>query len=47
MEVKAEYLETAFAAIEAQHGSLDAYLAEVLGADAAARETLREPLVEP
>jgi protein tyrosine/serine phosphatase len=45
MGVEPEYLETAFAAIEERHGSIDAYLDEALGGDAAARETLREALV--
>jgi len=46
MGVEPEYLESALAAVEEQHGSLDAYLAEALGADAALRERLREALVE-
>jgi protein-tyrosine phosphatase len=37
MGVEAGYLETAFAAIKAQHGSLDAYLEQVLGVDARTR----------
>jgi protein tyrosine/serine phosphatase len=40
MGVEAGYLETAFAAIKAQHGSLDAYLEEVLGVDAKARAAI-------
>lgn len=46
MAVEPEYLETAFAAIEEQHGSIDGYLDEALGMDAAARERLRGALVE-
>lgn len=46
MGVEAEYLETAFAAIDERHGSIDAYLADALGADAALRERLRGNLVE-
>jgi protein-tyrosine phosphatase len=44
--VEPEYLESAFAAVDEQHGSLDAYLAEALGADAQLREKLRDALVE-
>jgi protein-tyrosine phosphatase len=43
--VEVEYLLEAFAAIEAQHGSLDAYLEDVLGVDARVREKLRERYV--
>lgn len=46
MGVEAEYLETAFAAMEAEYGSLDAYLERALGADAAMRDKLRATLVE-
>jgi protein tyrosine/serine phosphatase len=46
MGVEPEYLDTAFAAIREQHGSVDSYLAEVLGADDALRERLRARLVE-
>ena len=46
MGVEAEYLEQAFATIDERHGSLDAYLAEVLGADTALRERIRGALVE-
>ena len=45
LEVEEVYLQTAFDAIEAKCGSLDAYLDEA-GLDAAARERLRERLVE-
>ncbi len=40
--VRRAYLENAFAAIEAHYGSLDAYLEQALGLDAARRERLRE-----
>ena len=46
MGVEAEYLEAAGAAITGNHGSLDAYLEEALGADAQLRERLRSALVE-
>ncbi|MCJ2187280.1 tyrosine-protein phosphatase [Novosphingobium beihaiensis] len=46
MAVEPEYLEIAFTVVEERHGTLDAYLEEVLGADAAMRETLRAVLVE-
>ncbi|MFM5954639.1 MAG: tyrosine-protein phosphatase [Novosphingobium sp.] len=39
--VDADYLDTAMAAVEARYGTLDAYVAEVLGVDAAMREALR------
>lgn len=39
--VEADYLDTAMAAVEARYGTLDAYVAEVLGVDAAMREALR------
>lgn len=42
--VDARYLEQAFAAIEAERGSVDAYLAD-LGVDAAAAERLRAKLL--
>ena len=38
--VEAHYLETAFAAIHEQHGTLDAYLQDVLGVDAARRAAI-------
>lgn len=41
MGVEAAYLETAFAAAEARHGTLDAYLEEIIGIDAAAQGRLR------
>lgn len=46
MGVEAEYLENAFALMAERHGSIDAYLAEMVGADAALRARLREALVE-
>ena len=44
--VEAEYLAAAFEVILAAHGSVDAYLAEVLGVDAALREALEARLLE-
>jgi protein tyrosine/serine phosphatase len=38
VSVNTDYLETAFAVIEERHGSIDAYLADVLGVDAPLRE---------
>lgn len=46
MGVEAPWLETALEAVEAEHGSIDAYLADALGANAALRERLRAALVE-
>lgn len=46
MGVEAEYLESAFRAMEERHGSIDAYLREALGADDALRGRLRDALVE-
>lgn len=46
MGVEPEYLANAWAAIDEKHGSMDAYLAEALGADAALRERLKAALVE-
>ena len=46
MGVEADYLTTAFAAAEARHGSLEAYLADVIGIDAAARDGLRAHYLE-
>lgn len=45
MGVEPEYLESAFATIAEKHGSLDAYLRDVLGVDDAAKAKLREALV--
>ncbi len=39
--VEADYLNTALDAVEAQHGTIDAYLEAVLGIDAARRDALR------
>lgn len=44
--VDASYLETGFAAIRASHGTVDAYLADVLGVDAGVRERIRGGLIE-
>lgn len=44
--VSPEFLEAAFAAIHGSHGSLDAYLADVLGVDAAMQERIRGALIE-
>ncbi len=46
MGVEPEYLESAFAMIGEKHGSIDGYLRDVLGVDAALRAKLREQLVE-
>lgn len=46
MGVDADYLRTAFAAMEARCGSLDGYLESVLGVDAPARAILRERLLD-
>ena len=43
--VHADYLDRAFAAIEARDGSLDGYLERTLGLDAPLRERLRERLL--
>jgi len=45
VSVNAAYLETAFAVIREAHGSLDGYLGEVLGVDAALRERLQARLL--
>ena len=45
MGVEAEYLDASFAAIEQRHGTTDAYLAEVLKVDDAARAVLAERFV--
>lgn len=44
--VEAHYLETAFAAIHDRHGSLDAYLHEVLGVDPARREAIAHRILD-
>ncbi|MBW8784735.1 MAG: tyrosine-protein phosphatase [Novosphingobium sp.] len=46
MSVEAEYLDTAMASIREKFGSIDAYLEQELGADAALRGKLRERLAE-
>lgn len=46
MGVERSYIESSFAAIERQYGSLDAYLERELGVDARARAKLRERLTE-
>ena len=46
MGVEPEYLESTFRVIAERHGSIDGYLADVLGADAALRERLRGALME-
>jgi protein tyrosine/serine phosphatase len=44
--VDESYLATGLAAIRERHGGLDAYLAEVMGVDAALQERIRAALVE-
>ena len=44
--VEAHYLETAFSAIHDKHGSLDAYLEDVLGVDAARREAIVHKILD-
>lgn len=44
--VKAGYLQTAFEAIEARHGSVDAYLEEVLGVTPEQRALIADRLLE-
>ncbi|MDP1737211.1 MAG: tyrosine-protein phosphatase [Caulobacter sp.] len=46
MGVEAHYLETAFAAIHDRHRTLDAYLEEVLGVDAARREAITHRILD-
>ena len=41
MGVEADYLTTAFERASARHGSIEAYLADVIGIDAVARDRLR------
>lgn len=43
--VKAEYLDAAFAAMRDSHGTVDAYLAEVLGVDDALRGKIKDRLI--
>ncbi|MCW6530511.1 tyrosine-protein phosphatase [Sphingomonas sp. MMSM20] len=45
MSVEADYLRTAFAAIDERHGGVEAYAAEVLGVDAARRQAIAARLV--
>ena len=45
VSVNPAYLETAFSAIAEAHGSLDAYLSDVLGVDEALRDRLRAQLL--
>ena len=44
--VEIDYLRTALDAVEAQHGSVDAYLSDVLGVGEAQRTTLRARLTD-
>jgi protein tyrosine/serine phosphatase len=46
MAVDTPYLEASFAAIEARHGDLDAYLERVLGVDAVRREAILARLLD-
>lgn len=43
--VSPEFLEAAFTAMRSSHGSFDAYLADVLGVDAAMQERIRRVLI--
>lgn len=43
--VSAEFLEAGFAAMKASHGTIDAYLADILGVDARAQEAIRANFV--
>ena len=45
VSVHADYLETAFGVIKARHGSLDTYLAEVLGVDETLRARIHDRLL--
>ncbi len=45
ISVHPSYLETAFSAIEARHGSIDAYLQDMLGMDPALRARVRDRLL--
>jgi protein-tyrosine phosphatase len=44
--VSAEFLETALTAIRDSHGTVDRYLADVLGVDEAAQQRIRDVLIE-
>ena len=46
MGVEPDYLETAFTHAAERHGSIDAYLAEAIGVDAAFRDDLRAAYLE-
>jgi len=46
MGVDQDYLEHAFLVLQARHGSLDAYMAEVLGVDEALRASLKSRLLD-
>ena len=46
MGVEPDYLDTAFAHAAARHGTIDAYLTEVIGVDAAMRADLRSAYLE-
>ena len=46
MEVRPEYLEAAFAAIDAKYSSFEGYLHKGLGIDEATLERLRSNLLE-
>jgi protein tyrosine/serine phosphatase len=46
MGVEAEYLRIAFAAIEAEYGSVEAYLEQALGVDAALKARIEERLLD-
>ncbi len=46
MGVEADYLTTAFDRASARHGSIDSYLADVVGIDAEARDQLRKAYLE-
>ncbi|MBV9843320.1 MAG: tyrosine-protein phosphatase [Sphingomonadaceae bacterium] len=46
MSVDAAYLDAAFAAIDARHGTLDAYLRDVLGVDAGKRDAIAARVLE-
>ncbi len=46
MGVRLHYLEAAFAAIEARAGSVEGYVTETLGIDAATQDALRARLIE-
>ena len=47
VSVRPDYLQTAFDVIGQAHGSLDAYLSDVLGVDAALRQAIEARLLEP